>query len=109
MADRDHKWFQKIGYQEAEQIAGCRLDRRRQYYKHSKEGAAVENSYAFNGSDGTPSAKLFTYGQWSSSCSGCSDYNEGYPVNRGGGCRECGWTGRSRHGMHTPVKEEIRS
>ena len=43
MASRDHAWFEKIGYQEAEAIAGRRLDRRRQYYKHSPEGRAVDN------------------------------------------------------------------
>lgn len=106
MGRGDHGWFEKIGYQEAEAIAGRRLDRRRQYYKHSPEGKAVENPYAFNGSDGMPNAKLFTYGEWSSACSGCSDWNGGYPVDRGGGCRECGGTGRSRRGMHTPIKEE---
>lgn len=106
MGRGDHGWFEKIGYQEAETIAGTRLDRRRQYYKHSAEGKAVDNPFAFNGSDDMPNAKLFTYGEWRSACSGCSDWNESCPPDRGGGCRECGWTGRSRHGMHSPVKSE---
>lgn len=105
----DHGWFERIDFQEAEKIAGERLDRRRQYYKHSAEGKAVDNPYAFNGSDGMPNAKLFTYGEWVSSCSGCSEWNESCPPDRGAGCRECGGTGRRRHGMHTPVSEKESS
>lgn len=98
------KWFQKISYQEAEAIAGMRLDRRRQYYKHTYEGATVDNGYAFNGSCGGPSGKIFTYFEWSSCCSGCADDSEYSAPIRGGGCSECGYTGKRRDGMHTPVE-----
>lgn len=102
---RHHTWWQAITWQEAEQIAGCRLDRRRQYYKHSERGRTVDNSYAFNGSNNTPIGKIFTYGEWTRECSGCScDCGDGYGCSHGAsGCEECGYTGKRREGMHTPI------
>jgi len=101
-------WFKKIHWSEAEEIAGCRLDRRRQYYKHTEEGRKVKNGFAFNGLDWTPDCKLLTYGTWMEACSGCSDDSEYSCPTRGGGCPECGYHGVLRQGMHSPFdfKEE---
>lgn len=97
-------WFQKITYQEAELLMERRLDRRRQYYKHTEKGLSVINPYAFNGSDGTPKGIVFTIAKWSHACSGCSDeYEIG---GRGIGCHECGYTGRRCDWMFDPLPKE---
>ena len=97
-------WFEEITYQEAEKIAGTRLDRRRKYYKHTDEGKKVNNPYAFNGVDGHPKGTLFTYSTWTASCSGCSDDSEYSSPTRGGGCPECGHHGVVCQGMHSPFE-----
>lgn len=103
MARGDHAWFKKITWQEAEKLAGKRLDRRRQYYVHTEEGRTVKNMYAFNGSEGMPDALLLTYEEWTQNCSGCDcDCGDGYPCHHGaGGCEECGYTGKRRQGFHS--------
>lgn len=105
MAKGAHTWFKKITWQEAEKIAGSRLDRRRQYYIHTEEGRRAENPYAFNGSYDMPDAKLFAYVEGTRECSGCScDCGEGYGCSHGAaGCEECGYTGKRREGMHSPI------
>lgn len=66
-------------WQEAEKIAGRRLDRRKAYA--IIDGAIHESI------------------RWTTSCSGCS-----YGVNdRGGGCRECGFHGVVRQGYWLPL------
>lgn len=79
----------KITYQErirshedAERIAGCKLDRRRNY--------AIING------------EVCESAGWSQACSGCY---EGYESNSacGIGCHECGYTGRRRCAMWVPL------
>lgn len=101
---RNHPWFRKITWQEAETLAGRRLDRRFQYYTHTEEGRLVENPYAFNGTEGTPDAKVLTYGEWTMACSGCANDLEYVSDQRGCGCSECGYTGKRRDGMHAPIE-----
>lgn len=69
-----------ITWEAADAMAGKRLDRRRNYMVIS--GKVCESS------------------DWSSPCSGCSD---DFCSGRGGGCRECGYTGKRRDGMWIPV------
>jgi ribosomal protein L37E len=72
-------------YEAAEAIHGSRLDRRRNY-------AIIEG-------------EVCEHGSWSSGCSGCGDDREGHYNERGGGCSECGYTGRVRQSMWFPVKD----
>ncbi len=67
-------------YERAEELAGCRLDRRCNYA--IIDGQVCESA------------------QWSAPCSGC---HEGYDSGRGHGCRECGYTGMSRSGAWVPL------
>jgi hypothetical protein len=52
-------------------------------------------------------------GRWTTSCSGCFEFNEGYGLDGygfdakhqcyiGGGCHECGYTGKRRYSMWMP-------
>jgi hypothetical protein len=93
-----------IDIAEAERMAGRRLDRRRNY-------ATTE--------DGKPDewyggALLFELGEWTESCSGCRETEDGHNVGHypwddkakcyiGGGCSECGFTGKRRQREWLPV------
>lgn len=69
-------------YEEAERIAGRRLDRRRSY-------CIIKGKVCFGVS-------------WSSRCGNCG---EGMSGDKGYGCRECGYTGRIRQGMWMAIDE----
>lgn len=85
-------WFEKITGKEAEKMLGQTLDKRKQYYKHTEEGASVDNGYAFNGNT-TPRGTVFVLDKWREECSGCY----------GMGCLECGNHGHRIQTMHFPV------
>ena len=82
-------------------LVGCRLDRRRRY-------ATTEDGKP----DDSSGAVLFSLGQWTQSCSGCHETDEGYELQGaerdqngvvlGCGCSECGYTGKVRVVMWTP-------
>lgn len=94
-------WFQKISGQEAEKIMGRKLDKRKTYYKKTDEGIATDNSFAYPGNN-----SVFVYDTWVDLCSGCTDYGD-YGTQYGPfGCQECGYTGKRRNGMHTPLNLE---
>lgn len=105
MARSDHAWFTPIHWTEAEKILGYKVNRRRKYFTQSEEGKSVDNPYAFK------DFSVFTYGEWTLPCSGCScDCGDGYGCSHGaGGCSECGYTGKRRDGMHTPYNIEDRT
>lgn len=69
-------------YDQAEQIAGRRLDRRKNY-------AIIDG-------------QVFESCSWSQACSGCYEgYNSFYAT--GVGCDECGYTGRRKLGQWVPL------
>jgi len=71
-------------YEEAEKLAGFRLDRRKHYLI---EGGQVQEQ-----------------GRFTMRCSGCCCGCEMGGCGCGnGGCRECGYTGRTRHVEWGPV------
>lgn len=71
-------------YEAAEQIAGKRLDRRRDY-------AIIDGM-------------VCDLVRWSMACSGC--YEGGEILHGAGhGCSECGHTGRARHASWIPLTE----
>lgn len=71
-----------LSWEEADQRAGFRLDRRRRW--------------------GFVEGKLCEVVSWTQSCSGC-----GYGFeDRGSGCSECGYHGRVRSGMWVPFLRE---
>lgn len=113
MTRGSHPWFKKITTREAEAIMGRRLDRRVQYYRHTLRGAfeaANGNTFAgFGWGGGSAPGRLFTYGEWTESCSGCScDCGDGYGCSHGAaGCQECGFTGKRRSGMHAPFDPDF--
>ena len=63
-------------FEQADKIAGRRLDRRKNY-------AII-------------SGKVCEAAEWSSGCSGCSG-EDPYGPDHGIGCHECGYTGRVRN------------
>jgi hypothetical protein len=71
---------------ETEKIVNLRLDRRCKHY------AIIDN-------------QLCSIAEWTTTCSGCtSSYAEtGSVLDRGDGCRECGYTGKRRVRMWCPV------
>ena len=71
-----------LPWEEADRIAGRRLDRRRSW--------AVING------------QICSLIRWTEQCTGCSDGHA--PV--GSGCHECGYTGRRRHGYWMPINGE---
>lgn len=96
--------------EEAEKLAGHRLDRRRKYAT-TEDGKPCE----FYGG-----ALLFEQGQWTTSCSGCHETEDGHNVGHydwdakancyvGAGCSECGFTGKRLNREWLPVCEEIES
>ena len=76
----------RVSWNKADKLAGKRLDRRRSY-------AIIEG-------------KVHTFIEWTAPCSGCSCDDE-YPCtccqDKGGGCHECGGTGKRRSGMWIPL------
>lgn len=71
-------------YERAEELAGRRLDRRRNY-------AIIDGQVAESC-------------QWSQACSGCyEDHNIAHGT--GIGCHECGYTGRRRSGAWIPLAD----
>lgn len=71
-----------IEWHEAERLAGRRLDRRRAYAKR-RDGSPCDISGSY----------VFELIRFTTECSGCD----------GGGCRECGHKGRSRHAQWVPL------
>ena len=103
---KDHPWFKVITWQEAKELLGHKVNRRKKFYTQSDQGKEnADNPYAF------PCHKVFTYSEWSYPCSGCDcDCGNVYGCNHGaGGCDECGYTGKRREGMHLPyvIEHEI--
>lgn len=91
---------------EAERLAGHRLNRRRKY-------ATTDDGKPCSFYEG---ALLFSLAQWTYSCSGCRETEDGYNVGAypwdakagcyvGGGCEECGYTGKRRTREWMPVEE----
>jgi hypothetical protein len=89
--DKDSR---EVHWSTAEQHCGRRLDRRRKY--------AVING------------ELCSLGRWTDTCSGCCETVDGHNVHRyprdkkhgcliGGGCDECGYTGKRRQSFWGPV------
>ena len=84
----------EISIQRAEQLLGRRVDRRRQY-------AYVNGEVCYSA-------------EWTRECTGCCETGEmmgladNYPVDEkhgclvGGGCEECGFTGKRREAMWLP-------
>lgn len=81
---------QTMTWEEADKRAGFRLDRRK--------------SWAFiprNDDIGIP--ELCEQVSFSTECSGCADTEDFYSsTGKGGGCSECGYTGRSRQCYFVP-------
>lgn len=71
-------------YKQADQMAGRRLDRRRNY-------AIIDGA-------------VFESARWSQACSGCS-IGWGSLNGCGSGCSECGYTGRRRSGAWVPLTD----
>lgn len=75
---------ERLHWKDAERITGKRLDRRRRYEVFGGEVGEVVS--------------------FVDACSGCTevgDYESG--PERGGGCHECGYTGRRRQTHFVPV------
>jgi len=72
-----------FSFEDADKIAGRRLDRRRNY-------AIIDG-------------KVCESVTWSTYCTGCCEREDGYGPNRGIGCPECGYTGRSRQSQWVPI------
>lgn len=79
-----------LSIEEAEKLAGTRLDRRRKWFLWDGE--------------------VCYEGKFTHVCSGCSCDGE-YPCSccneRGAGCHECGYTGRRRSSF--PIPHNLRS
>ncbi len=73
----------EASWEEAETLAGRRLDHRRNY-------AIIDG-------------EVYESAIWSQACSGCY---EGVDVAgaQGNGCSDCGWTGRRRRGQWLPLQ-----
>lgn len=74
---------QPSSYEEAERLIGRRLDRRKVF-------AIIDG-------------EVFESCSWSQACSGCCDDRENISCERGSGCFECAYTGRSRRFQWVPV------
>ncbi|MFT5815942.1 MAG: hypothetical protein ACI9VT_003720 [Psychroserpens sp.] len=72
-----------ISFEEADRIAGFRLDRRRNY-------CVIDN-------------EVRQLARWTQACSGCADDSEYSSSTRGSGCGECGYHGVVRSGWYEPV------
>jgi len=97
--------FRRIGWIEAEGHLGGRVDRRKAYYY-------CDDAQMMDYLCGGP---VFEYGEWTESCTGCRETEDGqnvgdYPWDSkagcyiGAGCDECGYTGKRRSGLHVPAK-----
>ena len=89
---------------EAEMHLGGRVDRRKTYF-FTDDAEALE---MFGG------GPVYEYGQWTTSCSGCLETEDGHPVGKypwdekakcyvGSGCEECGYTGKRRDSWFSPA------
>ena len=98
--------FRRIGWREAEKILGGRLKNRRRAYYFCDDPAMMEHLH------GGP---VFQYDQWTTSCSGCRETEDGHNVGHypwdnkakcyvGSGCDECGYTGKVRDGWHSAAE-----
>jgi hypothetical protein len=92
---------------EAETALGGRVDRRRRYYANDDGKPEPEDSMY-------PGESVFVFCEWTTSCSGCLETEDGHPVGRyewdakhscyiGGGCHECGYTGKRRQRELVPA------
>ncbi len=83
-----HRLFKAVDFEVAhsslEQAFGVKLDKRKNY-------AVIRGVLCEDAS-------------WTRACSGCTPEYEaiGYCPDQGGGCEECGYTGRRRDGMWVP-------
>ncbi len=77
-----------VSLEKAESLYGSKLDRRRNYCIINGEVCITVS--------------------WSSACSGCSVGMENVICERGGGCYECGYTGRRCHSVWMPYRELIK-
>ena len=85
MIDKDgyiHYDDRPATYEQAEKIAGQRLDRRKNY-------AIIDGRVA----------ELVS---WSRACTGCYEGHDSYSAT-GNGCSECGYTGRRRQASWVPM------
>lgn len=73
-----------LSIEDAEKIAGKRLDRRRKYF-------IWMGDVCFNE-------------KYTGACSGCSDDSEYAIASIGGGCFECGYTGKRISFVPVPIK-----
>lgn len=89
---------------EAEMHLGGRVDHRKAYF-------FTDNAEALEMFGGGP---VYEYGEWTTSCSGCLETEDGHPVGSypwdekakcrvGSGCEECGYTGKRRDGWFSPA------
>jgi hypothetical protein len=95
-----------ISIEQAEKIAGKRLDRRRKYFTNDDGKPDPEDGIY-------PGESLFCYTEWTETCSGCHDTIDGYEIGPyprdkngipiGSGCHECGYTGKRRIGWFYPA------
>jgi len=83
----------EISVSKAEELAGCRLDRRRKYAT-TNDGNPCEISGSF----------LFMMAKWSGFCTGCTEFGDYGTMYGPFGCRECGYTGRRRYANWVPVE-----
>ncbi len=99
--------MKRIPIAEAERLAGHRLDRRR-VYATTDDGKPDEWYTGF---------LLFKLAQWTTSCSGCRETEDGHNVGHypwddkagcyvGAGCHECGHTGKIRQHEWVPVWDD---
>ncbi len=94
-----------LSIEEAGRLAGKRLDRRRRYFLSDANSCSEP-----------PKKEVCYTGWWTESCSGCYESGEygglahNYPYDEkagcrvGGGCDECGYTGKRR--MEWPVPHD---
>lgn len=96
--------FRRIGWREAERLLGGRVNRRKAYW-------FCDDPEMMDYLCGGP---VFEYGQWTTSCTGCRETEDGHNVGHypwddkakcyiGSGCHECGYTGKVRDGTHYPA------
>lgn len=102
--------LQPVNWQEAEKIAGERIDRRRAWYATKNRKPVPDNEIGFGGQT------LFVYQYWTESCTGCRETEDGHNVGHypwdskagcyvGAGCEECGYTGKRRDGWPISLKD----
>lgn len=77
--------MERVTYEEADRLAGVRVDRRVKQYWAAKDKKPCP----------TTGAILFKDSKFTAPCSGCSDDSEYSNSSIGSGCRECGGKGKS--------------